>query len=119
MVLDIGTHSSLRPNPHHEIVFAKYDSKVFILHYTEGMSAIINMQILFRSKMYLHLSTDNKHFLIVLSIRIFFVNETIIINVMSHYIPYEANVFDDQNLPYMNVEIENLVTTKKEVLKNI
>ena len=40
-----------------------------------------------------------------------------IINVMSNYIPSETKAFDDQNLPWMNAEIENLVTAKNEVFK--
>ena len=36
---------------------------------------------------------------------------------MSNYIPSETKAFDDQNLPWMNAEIENLVTAKNEVFK--
>ena len=32
---------------------------------------------------------------------------------MSNYIPNETKVFDDQNLPWMSREIENLITAKK------
>ena len=73
------------------------------------------MQILLRSKMHLHLSTRNKHFLIALSIRRFrFLMETII-SVMSNYIPNEIKVFNDQKPPWMNAEIENLITAKNDV----
>ena len=56
MVLDSRVNSSLHPSSHHQIVFAKCNLKV-----------IVNMQILLRSKMHLHLSTGSKHFLIALS----------------------------------------------------
>ena len=56
MVLDSRVNSSLHPSSHHQIVFAKFNLKV-----------IVNMQILLRSKMHLHLSTGSKHFLIALS----------------------------------------------------
>ena len=43
-------------------------------------------------------------------------NETII-NIMSNYIPNEIKVFDDQKPPWINAEIENLITAKKDVFK--
>ena len=42
-------------------------------------------------------------------------NETII-NVMSNYIPNEIKVSDDQKPPWMNAEIENLITAKNDVV---
>ena len=36
---------------------------------------------------------------------------------MSSYIPDKTKVLDDQNSPWMNVEIENLITAKIEVFK--
>ena len=38
-------------------------------------------------------------------------------SVMSKYIPNETKLFDDQNLPWMNVKNENLITAKSEVFK--
>ena len=38
---------------------------------------------------------------------------------MSNYILSETKVFDDQNLPWMNAEIENLIIAKNEVRKII
>ena len=40
MVLGSGVHSSLHPNSHHQIVFAKFDLKFFILHLTKGSLAL-------------------------------------------------------------------------------
>ena len=40
-----------------------------------------------------------------------------IINVMSNYIPNETKVFDEQNPPWMNAEIENFIAAKNEVFK--
>ena len=36
---------------------------------------------------------------------------------MSNYISNEIKVFDDQKPPWMNVEMENLITTKNNVFK--
>ena len=69
MALDIVAHSLLHPNYHHQIVFANFDFKIFILDPTKGESGMIDMQILLRSKIQLQLSTGKKHFVIALSIR--------------------------------------------------
>ena len=67
--------------------------------------------------MHLYLSIRNKHFSnSSIDKKISILNETII-NVMSNYIPTELKAFDDQNLPWMNAEIENLITPKIDVLK--
>ena len=71
MVLDSRVHSSLHPNSHHQIVFDKFDLTFFILHLTKGMFGITNMQMLLKSKMHFDFSTEDKHFLIALSIRRF------------------------------------------------
>ena len=75
------------------------------------------MQILPRSKMHLHLSTRKKDFLITLSIRRFLFLMKRLLMFMSNYIPNETKVFDDQKLPWMNPEIENLITAKYDVFK--
>ena len=59
------------------------------------------MQILLRSKMYFHVSIGNKHY-----------------QCYGKYIPNETKIFDEQNLPWMNAENENLITAKNEVFKN-
>ena len=46
----------------------------------------------------------------------YFLNETII-NVLNNYIPYKERVFDEQDPPLMNVEIEKLITAKNEDFK--
>ena len=43
-------------------------------------------------------------------------NETII-SVMCNYIPNEVKISDDQNPPWMNAEIDNLITAKNAVFK--
>lgn len=53
-------------------VLAKFALKVFILHLTKSMSGVMNMQILLRLKMHLHLLTESKYFLKPLSIVIDF-----------------------------------------------
>ena len=67
MVLDSGVQSSLHPDFYHQIAFAKFNFKVYYPpSYEEHVRACINMQILLKSKMHLHLSTGKKHFLIAL-----------------------------------------------------
>ena len=37
---------------------------------------------------------------------------------MCNYIPNEVKISDDQNPPWMNAEIDNLITAKNAVWKN-
>ena len=117
MALGSGVHSSLHPNSHHQVVFAKFDLKDFypppyerrVWHYKYANTVQIkNALIPFNWEQALSSSLISK--------KICVLNETII-NVMSNYIPNKAKVFDDQNPPWMNAETENLITTKNEFFK--
>ena len=50
MVIDSNVHASLHSNCHHQIIYAKFDLKIFIHHYMRGRCGISNMQILIISK---------------------------------------------------------------------
>ena len=119
MVLDNGVHSSLHQNSHHQIVCAIFDLKVLypplyerhVRHYKYANTfQIKNALASFNWEQSLSNSSINK--------KISVLNETIII-FMSNYIPNETKVFDDQNPPRINAEIENLITAKTRLLKNI
>ena len=116
MVFDSGVHFSLHSNSHHQIVFAKFNLKVYyppphekhICHYKYAHTVHIkNAFTSFNWKQTLSNSSIDK--------KISIPNETII-NVMSNYIPNKIKVFDDQK---QNVESENLLTTKNDVFKRV
>ena len=66
--------------------------------------------------MHLHLSTQKKLFLIGLFIQRLLFLKTVINNI-NKYIPNETKVFDDQSPPWINAEIENLISVKNQVFK--
>ena len=88
MVLDNGIHSSLHPNFHHQIVFAKFDLKVVpcercVWHYKHANTVQIkNAFACFNWEQAPSNSSINK--------KMFALNETIIINVISNFIPNET-----------------------------
>ena len=117
-VFDRGVHFSLHSNSHHQIVFAKFNLKVYyhppyekhIWHYKYAHNVQIkNALASFNWKQALSNSSIDK---------ISIPNETII-NVMSNYIPNKIKVFDDQKQHWMNAESENLITTKNDVFKRV
>ena len=100
-------------NCHHQIVFAKFDLKVFypspyerhVWHYKYANAVQIkNALASFNWEQVLPNNSINKTISVL--------NETII-NFMSNYILNETKVIDDQNPPQMNKRIENLFTVKK------
>ena len=88
MVLDSGVHSSLHPNSHHQIVFAKFDLKVVpcerrVWHYKHAnIVQIKNAFACFNWEQAPSNSSIDK--------KVSALNETIIINVISNYIPNET-----------------------------
>ena len=106
MVQDSGIHSSLHPNSHQQIVFAEFNLKVYypspnkrhIWHYKYANTVQIKIA----------LSSFNK--------KISILNETVI-NIVSNHIRNEIKVFDDQKAPWMNADIENLITAKNDGFK--
>ena len=96
---DTGVHSSLHPNSHHHIVFAKFHLKVcyhppyekHVWHCKYANNAQMkNTLVFFNWEQALSNSSIDK--------KISILNETII-NVMSNYISNEVKVFDDQKPP--------------------
>ena len=103
----------------HQIVFAKLNLKVYypppyerhVWHYKNANTAQIkNSLASFNWEQALSNRSIDK--------KISILNE-MITNVMSNYIPNEIKGFHYQKPPWMNAEIDNLITTKKVILKNI
>ena len=109
MVVNPGVHSSLHTNCHHQIVFAKFDLKVYyrppykreVWHYEEA-DAILIIQAIhgFNWKRGLsNLNVDEQ-------VTIF--NKTIL-NIMKNFIPHETIVCNDKDLPWFNKRIRSLI----------
>ena len=102
MVVNPGVHSSLHANCHHQIVFAKFDLKIYnpppyereVWHYQEADSIHeFNWKIALSN-----LNVDEQ-------VTVF--NRTIL-NIMKNVIPRETIVCDDKDLRWFNKRIKSL-----------
>ena len=102
MVMDSGVHASIHPHCHHQLIFAKFNLKVFypppyertVWHFSQVNSDHIKRAIdLFDWELALIDSNVNEH------VSIF--NDAIS-NIMSNFVPNEIIIFDDRDPPWMN-----------------
>ena len=119
LVIESGTFSSLHPNCHHQITYAKFNLKIFypppyereFWHYNQANADLINHSIsnfnwdyvLASDDVDMQVSTFNKVFL----------------NVMSNFVPHEIIVCDDKDPPWFNKHIKNLILHTESVSRNI
>ena len=114
-------HSYIHANCNHQIVFAKFDLKVYyrppyeceVWHYQETDAILIRQAIHgFNWKRALsNLNVDEQ-------VTVF--NETIL-NIMKNFIPHETIVCDDKDPPWFNKRIKSLIqegTLSLETLRN-
>ena len=109
MIMDSGVHPSLHSNCHHQIIYAKFDLKVFYLppyertvwHFFWANSDHIKKAInLFDWESSLNNLNVNKQASVF--------NETIM-NIMSNFVPNELITCDDRDPPWKNRYIKNLI----------
>ena len=112
LITDSGVHSSLHPNCHHQIVFAKLNLHIVypppyvheIWHYREANTGLIRRAIkeVNWERAFLNTSVNEK-------VDIF--NRTIL-NILSNFIPHEIIVCDDKDPPWFNNRIKTLIQEK-------
>ena len=109
MIMDSGVYPSFHSNFHHQIIYAKFDMKVFypppyeriVWHFSRANSDHIKKAIsLFDWESSLNNLDINEQ------VSVF--NETIT-NIMSNFVPNELIPCDDRDLPWMNRYIKNLI----------
>ena len=109
LLTDSGAHSSLHPNCHHQIVFAKLNLHIVypppylreIWHYREAKTGLIRQTI--------------KEFNWERAFSNTSINEKVdtILNILSNFIPHEIIVCDDKDPPWFNSRIKTLIQEKK------
>ena len=115
--MESGVHSSLHPNCHHQIAYAKFNLKIHYpppyeretWHYDQANADHIRKAVdLFPWKKALrNLNTNDM---------IFLFNKTIK-NIISNYIPHETVTFDDRDPPWINKNVKQLILEKNEMHK--
>ena len=109
MVVNPVAHSSLHANCHHQIVFAKFDLKIYhprpyerdVWHYQEADAILIKWAVhKFNLKRVLPNLNVGDQFTVF--------NRTIL-NILKNFIPHEIIVCDDNNPPCFNKSIKTLI----------
>ena len=117
MVIDSCVHASLHSNGHHQIIYAKFDLKIFYLPPYERMvwhfkhpnhDHIKRANDIFDWKSALNYLDANNQ------VSVF--NSTIM-NIVTNFIPYETITCDDRDLLWMNSFMKNLIRAKDNFYK--
>ena len=112
LVMESGVYSSLHPNCHHQIVFAKFNLEIFypptyereIWHYSKANTDLIRRSIN-------EFSWENRFSNTDANQKVLSFNETIK-NILSNFILQETIVCDDRDPQWINSKIKNLIAEK-------
>ena len=117
LVMESGVQPSLHPNCHHQLVFAKFDLPIYyptpyertVRYYNRANADLIRRAInLFDWDKTLRFNDVDKQ------VSIF--SDTLM-NIMQNFIPNEAIIWDDRDLPWINKEIQLLIEQKNQFYK--
>ena len=114
LVVEPGVHTSLHPNCHHQIVFAKLDLQIYypppypreIWYYAQANTKLIRRTITDFNWDRVFLNTDVNEKVSIFS--------NTILNILSNFIPHETIVCDDKDPPWFNRAIKSLIQEKKD-----
>ena len=117
MVIDSGVHASLHLNCHHQIIYPKFDIKIYypppyertVWHFKHANSDHIKRAIdIFHWESALNYIDANDQ------VSVF---NSIILNIVSNFIPNETITCDDRDPSWMNSFIKNLIRAKDNFYK--
>ena len=117
LVINSGIHSSIHPNCHHQIIFAEVDFKIFfpppyerhIWHYKRADYDSIRRCLNNFDWNRAFLNKDIDH-----QVETF---NTVILNVMSNYVPNEVITINDKDPPWITSNIKNKITHKNSLFQ--
>ena len=117
LIIDSGVHSSLHPNCHHQIVYAKFNLKITYLprylqevwHYKDANIEFIRRAIdeFNWTRAVSNMSVNEK-------VNIF--NYTIF-NILSNFIPHKILAYDDKDSPWFNKKLKGIIQEKNNAFK--
>ena len=117
LIIDSGVHSSLHPNYHHQIVYAKFNLEITypppylreVWHYKDANIELIRRAIngFNWTRAFSNTSVNEK-------VNIF--NNTIL-NILSNFIPHEILTCDDKDPPWFNKKIKGIIQEKNNAFK--
>ena len=114
LVIESGMHSSLYPNCHHQIIFAKFDLRIFypppyernVWHYKQANIELIRRAI---DNFDWNRALDN----VSPNRQVSIFNDTIL-NIISNFIPHETIICDDRDPPWINSKIKKVIHEKNK-----
>ena len=118
LVVDCGTHPSLHPNCHHQIMYCKLDLKLaypppYQRHVWDFKRANIDLIRKAVKMVDWHFMFMNKT--VHEQVTVF---NTILINIFSNYIPNKYIIIDDIDPPWMTKAIKDKINAKKSLCKS-
>ena len=119
MVLESGVHHSPHQNCHHQIMFVKFNLKVYyppphertIFHYSQANVDHIQQEINLFDWENAFLNTD-----VDAQVSIF---SNTVLNILNNYIPHQTKICDDRDLPRMTTKIKELISQKNKLCSRI
>ena len=113
-----GVHPSLHPNCHHQVIYAKFNLKVYypplyereVWHYKEADTDLIRRSIeMFNWDRAFKNSNVND--------MVDICTKTIY-SILSNFIPHQTITIDDKDLPWFNTKIKSVLQEKNKIYKN-
>ena len=118
LITDSGVHPSLRSNCHHQIIYGKFNLKVFYPPpYERNVWYYEHANVVMISKAIERFDWDNAFLGKNVNEKVSILTKTIL-NIMSNYIPNEIITIDDKDPPWVNNKIKSLIKNKNEYFKN-
>ena len=110
--MESGVHSSLHPNCHHQIVFAKVNQKIYYSthyereswHYEKANAGLVRRSID-------QFPWDIRFAHIDVNLTVYLFNQTIK-NILCNFIPHETVTCDDQDPQWITSKIKGLIQKK-------
>ena len=118
LITESGVHPSLHPNCHHQVIYTKFNLKVYyppphereVWHYKEVDTDLIRRST---EKFNWDRAFKNSN-----------VNDMVdictktIYNILSNFIPHQKITIDDKDPPWFNTKIKSLLQEKNKIYKN-
>ena len=118
LITESGVHPSLHPNCHHQVIYAKFNLKVYypppyereVWHYKEADTDLIRRSIeIFNWDRAFKNSNGND--------MVDICTKTIY-NILSNFIPHQTITIDEKDPPWFNTNIKSLLLEKNKIYKN-
>ena len=118
LITESGVHPSLHPNCHHQVIYAKFNLKVYypppyerdVWHHKEAGTDLIRRSIEIFNWDRAFKNSDVNDMVDIFPKTIY--------NILSNFIPHQTITIDDKDPPWFNTNIKSLPQEKNKIYKN-